>query len=234
MIADFALGLTNERSFHSLPKSMHQIARNSPWIFDRDRGPVRSSVPLGHKLMAVVVAVAACGSYTFRHYREAQQVSAASLSFDFAQVQQQDSGVTDAPHPTVILAQSILSDSVVAKIIPPADLAASSVGLAIGEFRTRLELSQTTSGILRIHYRDPDPVEAAATANAIARALAAWAPSTTSTLPPAATAPPAPASDAATQHASVAVQPALAPAAAAQHASDAGPSLAAALGELHA
>jgi hypothetical protein len=189
---------------------------------------VRSSVPLGHKLIAVVISVAtACGLYAFLRYREAQQALTASLSFDSAAAQQLDPGITRVPHPAVVLGQSILSDSVVARLVPQADLAASSAADAVGEFRARLELTQPTAGLLRVRYRDPIPGQAAATANAVAKALAGWVPSiaTTTALPPSASvqfAPlPAPA-------------PAPAPGATEQHPPAARSSLAAAMGQLHA
>ena len=116
------------------------------------------SVPLGHKLIAAVIAVAtACGIYAFLRYREAQVAFAAWLSFDSAVAQRLDPGVARIPHPAVVLGQSILSDSVVARLVPQADLASFSTAHAIGEFRTRLELSQPTAGLLQIRYRDPDP-----------------------------------------------------------------------------
>jgi len=178
---------------------------------------VRSSVPLGHKINAVVVAaLSACGLYAFLCYRETQLASAASLSFDSGVAQQLDPGITSAPHPAVVLGQSILSDSVVASLIPRADLAASSAAHAIGEFRTRVELTQPAASLLLVRYLDPDPGHAAATANSVAEALAGWAPSTTGDLPPAANA----------HSASASAAPGRAP--------GAEPSLAVALGELHA
>jgi hypothetical protein len=187
-----------------------------------------SSVPLGHKLIAVVVAVAtACGIYAFFRYREAQVAFAAWLSFDSAVTERLDPGISRVPHPAVVLGQAILSDSVVARLVPQADLASFSTAHAIGEFRTRLELSQPTAGLLLVRYRDPDPGQATATANAVAKALAGWAPSTTSAPPPAANAQPVPV---------LAPGPTPAPASAAtpQQAPAAEPSLAAALGELQA
>jgi hypothetical protein len=185
---------------------------------------VRSSVPLGHKLMAVVLAAAiACGLYAFLRYREAQLASAAALSFDSTEAQQLDSGIARVPDPAVVFGQSILSDSFVARLVPQADVATPSGALAIGEFRARVVLAQPAPGLLWVRYRDPDSGQAAATANAVAKALAAWAPSTTSAPPPAAIAPPAP---------TAAPKP-VPPAAAAPHAPP-GPSLAAALGKLQA
>ena len=107
-------------------------------------------------------------------------------------------------HPAVVLGQSILSDSFVATLILHADLSAPSTAHAIGEFRTRVELTQPTTGLLWVRYRDPDPGQAVANANAVAKVLAGWAPSTTSAPPPA-----APASAAAPQPAPAA-EPSLA------------------------
>jgi hypothetical protein len=194
---------------------------------------LRSSIPPGYKFIAVVVAAAtACGLYAFLRYGEAQLALAASLSFDSAVAQQLDPGDTSAPDPAVVLGQSILSDSVVAGLVPQTPLAASAPADAIGEFRTRLELTQPAAGLLRVRYRDPDPAQAATTANAVAKALAEWSLSTTSARPRAANArlTPAPgpkrvpASGAAPQHT----------AAAEQHAAGAELSLATALGELQA
>jgi hypothetical protein len=185
-----------------------------------------SSVPLGHKLVAVVVAVAtAWGIYAFLRYGEAQVAFAAWLSFDSTVARRLDPGISRVPHPAIVLGQSILSDSVVARLVPQADPASFSTAQAIGEFRTRLELSQPTAGLLLVRYHDPDPGQAAATANAVAKALAGWAPSTTSAPPPSANAVPVPVR---------APGPTPAPASAAtpQHAPATEPSLAFALGEL--
>jgi hypothetical protein len=182
-------------------------------------------VPLGHKLIAILVAVAsACGLYAFLRYREARLASAAALSFDSTEARQLDPGIARSPHPAVVLAQSILSDAAVSSLLSQAGLSASPTPLAIGEFRSSVELTQPTAGLLYVRYRDPDPGQAAATANAVAQALAAWTPSTSGAPPPAASAQPAPAPK-------PAPAPAPKPAPAASQ-NPAGPSLAAALGDL--
>jgi hypothetical protein len=174
-------------------------------------------------LFAVVFACATgCGCYAFLSYREAQLSLSASFYFNPAVARQLDPGITRAPHPAVVLGQSILSDSVVAGLVPQADLAASTTAHAIGEFRTRVELTQPTVWHLLVRYRDPNPSQAAATANAVAQALAGWAPSTISAPASAANAEPDPGR-----------KPARA-SAAPQRAPAAESPLAAALGELHA
>ncbi len=191
----------------------------------------------------MVLAVATgCGLYGFLRYREARLACAASLTFDSAEAQELDPRITRGLDPAVLLSQTILSDAVVTKLVPEADLVESPTALAIGEFRTRVELTEPTAGLLLVRYRDSDPGQAAATANAVAKVLAAWAPSTTSAPPPAAAnAQPAPAPGPEPAPASAGnpapapgPNPAPASAAAPQHAPVAEPSLAVALGELHA
>lgn len=186
-----------------------------------------SGVPLGHKLIAVVVAVAtACGLYAFLHDREAQLASSASLTFDSAEAQQLDPGIMRVPHPAVVLGQAILSDAMVSRLVPQAGLPASaSTALAIGEFRNRLELTQPTAGLLYVRYRDPDPGQAAATANAVAEALSAWTPSGSSAPPPAGNAQPSPTPR-------PAPPPTREPAPAGSQNHPAGPALAASFGDL--
>ncbi len=186
---------------------------------------MRSSVPLSHKLFAVIVAVAtACGLYAFLRYRHAQFASAAALSFDSAAAQRLYSGIKLVPQPAVVFGQSVLNDTVVARFVPQADRAASSTAITIGEFRTRLELTQPNAGLLLVHYRDSDPGQAVAIANEVAEGLAAWTPSIAGTHAPAADALPAPTPILKPQLASNVSQDTL----------PAGPSLAAALAELKA
>jgi hypothetical protein len=194
----------------------------------------------------VVVAVAAaCGLYTILRYRDVQLATSAALSFDTAEAQLLDSHIMQSPHPAVVLGQSILGDSVVAKLVPKADPSASSTPIAVGEFRSRLELTQPLAGLLLVRYRDSDPGQAVAIANEVAESLAEWTPSPTSTPPPAAnsqTAPaPAQTAPAPAQPVPAPAQPAPDPASKPPLASgdapethSAGPSLAAALAELEA
>jgi hypothetical protein len=141
---------------------------------------VFSSVPLGHRLIAVVAAVViCCGLHAFLWYCGVRSAFAASLSFDSTVAQQLDPRIALTVHPAVVFAQSVLSDSVVSRLVPQDAFTASSTASAIGEFRTRLELTQPTTGLLLVRYRDPDSNQAVETANAIAKVLAGWAPSTT-------------------------------------------------------
>ena len=201
---------------------------------------MHSSVPPGHKLIAVTLAAAtAVGLYTFLSYRQAQVPVAASLSFDSAAAIQADPSLTGAPQAALFLGQSILSDSVIDKIVPQAHLGVASPEEAISQFRTRIELTQPSDALLQVRYRDRDPGNAAAITNAVAEALVAWAPANASALPKAANVapaaapapPPAPAASPEPRAESI---PAPKSARAPQQAPAAGPSLAAALGELQA
>ena len=168
-------------------------------------------MPLGQKFFAVLLAIAVgAGVFTWQHRRAAQSTSAAVLSFDPSAAQQIDPGLVQAAQPAVALAQSILTDPVVATLSKPAFLSSSDMNNRIGEFRSRLALSEPSPKTLRVQFTDADPARSAAAANAVANILAAWTPG-------AATAPPS-----ATQ------TPSLAPASATRP----GPSLSASLAEL--
>ncbi len=134
----------------------------------------------------------ASGLYAFLLYREAQLALAASLSFDSSVARQLDPGIVRDPHPAVVLGQSILSDTVVARLVSQNSFAASPTIQDIGEFRTRVELTQPSAGLLRVRYHDPDPGQATVAANAVAKALAEWAPSAASAPVSAANIQPAP------------------------------------------
>jgi hypothetical protein len=155
-------------------------------------------VPLGQKFFAVLLAIAVgAGVFTWQHRRAAQSTNAAVLSFDSSAAQPIDPGLVQATQPAVTLAQSILTDPVVATLSKPAFLSSSNMNDRIGEFRSRLVLSEPSSGTLRVQFNDADSVRSAATADAIAKILAAWTPASAAAPPPAMQTPspaPAPAS----------------------------------------
>ncbi|MGB9029746.1 MAG: hypothetical protein WCC27_06470 [Acidobacteriaceae bacterium] len=179
-------------------------------------------MPLGHKFFAVLLAIAVgAGVFTWQHRRAAQSVNAAVLSFDTSAAQQIDPGLVQAAQPAVALAQSILTDSAVATLSKPAFLSSSNMNNRIGEFRSRLVLSEPSRNVLRVQFTDADSARSADTANAVAKTLAAWTPAAAAAPPPAIETPapsPAPVSAAA---------PTQTPSAAA-----AGPSLSTSLGDL--
>ena len=176
-------------------------------------------MPLGQKFFAFLLAIAvAAGVFSWQHRHATHATNAAVLSFDPAAAQHIDPGLPQATQPAVALAQSILTDSVVTTLSKQAYLASSDMNSRIGEFRSRLALTQPSQKVLDVQFADADPAKSAATANAIANALAAWTPAS-------ATAAPAPAP--AVQTPSPAPTPAKKPSATLS-----GPSLSASLGEL--
>ena len=132
-------------------------------------------MPLGQKFFAVLLAIAVgAGVFTWQHRRAAQSTNAAVLSFDPSAARQIDPGLAQAAQPAVALAQSILTDPVVATLSKPAFLSSSEMNNRIGEFRSRLALSEPSRKTLRVQFTDDDPARSAATANAVAETLAAW------------------------------------------------------------
>jgi hypothetical protein len=152
-------------------------------------GPGRIVVAL---LLAVAVAFAV---RTVLNRRASQAASTADLSFDAGAARHIDAGLAAGADPAVALAQSILTDATIAGLSKPAYLSSNGMANRIGEFRSRLELTQPSAGTLRVGFRDPDPVKAAETANTVAKTLAAWTPGAAKT--GAAAAPSAPAATAA-------------------------------------
>ena len=133
-------------------------------------GPGRIVVAL---LLACAVAFAV---HTVLNRRASQAASTAELSFDAGAARQVDAGLAAGADPAVALAQSILTDGTIAGLSKQAYLSSNGMANRIGEFRSRLELTQPSAGTLRVGFRDPDPVKAAETANTVAKALAAWTP----------------------------------------------------------
>jgi hypothetical protein len=154
-----------------------------------------SGLSLGQKFFAVLLTLAVGGGvYSWFRHTAAQSTSSAEMAFDPRAARRFDPGLVTASEPAVALAQSILTDQVVAGLAKPAYLSSSAITSRVGEFRSRLELTQPSPRTLRVQFQDVDPGKAADTANAVASALAAWSPSLTA--PPAAVAVSQPASQA--------------------------------------
>ena len=156
------------------------------------------SVPLGHKFTAVLVAAAAgFGIHTWLQRRAVQTTATAELSFSLHAARRLDAGFVHASDPAVVFAQSVLSDQRIADLSRPAFLSTSGMMSRVGEFRSRLDLTQPSPEVLRVRFRDPDPAKAVETANKVADALVAWSPSPdapgalTEPAPPATHQPPA-------------------------------------------
>jgi len=140
-----------------------------------------SAVPLGHKFIAVLIAAAVGGGvYTWFRHDAVQRASSAELSFDMHAARRIDSGLVQAHEPAVVFAQSVLTDQRIAELSKSAYLSTSGMMSRVGEFRSRLELTQPTDATgqeLQVFFRDPDPAKGVATANAVADALTKWVPS---------------------------------------------------------
>lgn len=173
--------------------------RNSPLRF------------LGHLFTAALIAVAVAGGiHLWQTKKAAQSASSAELSLDPDAARKIDPGLADAAEPATALAQSYLSDPVIAGLSKQAWLSTADIPTRVGEFRSRLQLTQPSSGLLLVEFRDPDVTRSASTANAVARALVSWAPPSSAPAPTAA-APPTPAPAAATPAPAPAPKPVAAP-----------------------
>ncbi|HEX3661489.1 MAG TPA: hypothetical protein VHU89_08650 [Acidobacteriaceae bacterium] len=141
--------------------------------------------PLVHWLIALSLA---CGlPWVIRAwlgYKSAQSAQTATLAWDAGAARQIDPDLAGAADPAVATAQSILSDPVVARLAQSAPLPSSSSTTRIGEFRSRLQLRQSSAKLLQVRFLDASPEKAARTANAVAGALVAG------TRPPANAPPP--------------------------------------------
>jgi hypothetical protein len=134
--------------------------------------------------------------FLWPRYGATPPATTAVLSFDAGAARQADAGVmnANAKGPAVALAQSILSDEAVRELAKQAGVSFSSNENEAAEFRSRLDMTQTSARLLRVNYRDTDKKLSAAVANAVANTLVAWiptsvAPTATSVIPTATSAP---------------------------------------------
>ena len=161
-------------------------------MFETNSPERSSSVPPGHKLIALLIAVGvAIGLHGWFNRNPARSASA-ELTFDPGVARRMDPGLSDASEPAVAIAQSLLTDPVVAELSKSAWLSSSGMTTRIGEFRSRLELTQPSARLLRVQFHDADPAKSTATANAVAKSL--LSPSSVASSTPAAAPQPAPGS----------------------------------------
>jgi hypothetical protein len=133
------------------------------------------AVPMGHKFVALLAAVGvAWGGHVWLQRRALQSANAAQLSFDSGAARAIDSGLATVHDPAVVLAQAVLTDSVVEKLCSSAPLATTSITNRLGEFRSRLQLSQSSPTTLDVRYLGPGNTSSEATADTVARAIAQW------------------------------------------------------------
>lgn len=159
----------------------------------------RAGIPLGHKVFAFLLAagIAAGGCYglIWQSHRSART---AVLALDPAQAQH--AGTLSASRPVVALADSLLTDRVVAGLAQQAHVASSTSAGQVGVFRSELRLTQPqvsllkqprlpfTPGRLRpqleVRFEAADASQAVAAANAVARVLVAGPPPAANPTPP--------------------------------------------------
>ncbi len=138
----------------------------------------RSGMPGRHYIFALLfAAVAGCGVWAWLN-QKAMESASAVLAFSPMLAQQAAPNLASAQKPAIALAESILNDQTIAGLAKQSQATPSTDANQIGEFRSGLELKQPTASVLMVRFVDSDPGDAAANANAVAQALAAWSPET--------------------------------------------------------
>jgi hypothetical protein len=137
---------------------------------------LRASV-MARRIALLAVVALALGAGTFVLARSSvEQAPTAELSFNPDAAYHDDFALTRSSQPAVAAAQSILSDAVVLDLLQKARASAGDGAHAIGDFRSRLDLTEPWLETLQVRYRDPDPRTAAVVANAVATAVAEGSP----------------------------------------------------------
>lgn len=161
-----------------------------------------SGIPVGHKFLAILLALAVAGAgCAWLIYRSGRSASAAVLTFDSALAQQLDPGIASAANPAVALADTMLTDQTIAPLAKNAHLAATTPGAQIGEFRSDLQLTELSAQRLAVRFQAAAASQSMSVSNDVAHALAAWTPASAAPSPapaqsaaPAVPPPPQPAS----------------------------------------
>jgi hypothetical protein len=146
--------------------------------------------PLRRKLVAGGLAVAVgIGLFVWLRYDTTPLATTAVLSFDEGAARLAEPGVmtANAKEPAVAFAQSILNDEAVRELARQAGLPFAGSQTNVVEFRSRLDMAQTSIKLLRVNYKDTDKKLSATVANAVANMLVAWMPSPVRQAPPLAT-----------------------------------------------
>ena len=134
------------------------------------------ALPQRQKLVAGGIAIAiGSGLPVWSWYAAPPATTAAVLSFDAQQAGIGDMNANEK-EPAVALAQSILSDEAVRGLAKQAGVNFPSGKNEVMEFRSRLDVVQTSPGLLRVNYTDTDRKVSAAVANAVANTFVAWMP----------------------------------------------------------
>lgn len=130
-------------------------------------------------LLAVVAAALGAGTFVLAR-NSVEQAPTAELSFNPDAAYHDDFNLSRSGRPSLAAAQAMLSDAVILELLGRVGASASdSAGNsahAVGDFRSRLDLTEPLLETLQVRYRDPDARTAAVVANAVATALAEGAP----------------------------------------------------------
>lgn len=133
--------------------------------------PCFLTLPLRHKLVAVVIAVAiSSGLFVWSRHSAVSSMTAVML-FDTEQAQQIDPNLPSTKEPAVALGQSILNDDLIKGLMKRVGIRAD-----VAEFRSRLKMTQQSPKSLNINYQHGNKELSVAVANAVANLLVAWIP----------------------------------------------------------
>jgi hypothetical protein len=133
--------------------------------------PCFLALPLRHKLVAVVIAVAiSSGSFVWSRHSAVSSMTAEML-FDTVQAQQIDPNLPSTKEPAVALSQSILNDDLIRGLMKRVGIRAD-----VAEFRSRLKMTQQSPKSLSVNYQHGNKELSVAVANAVANLLVGWMP----------------------------------------------------------
>jgi hypothetical protein len=133
--------------------------------------PCFLALPLRHKLVAVVIAVAiSSGLFVWSRHSAVSSMTAEML-FDTVQAQQIDPNLPSTKEPAVALSQSILNDDLIRGLMKRVGIRAD-----VAEFRSRLKMTQQSPKSLNVNYQHGNKELSVAVANAVANLLVGWMP----------------------------------------------------------
>jgi hypothetical protein len=139
--------------------------------------PPHSGIPLGHKILAVLLAAAAgAAGWGGLIYLSGRYASTAVLAFNSMIAQSVDPGIVSSRKPAVVLAESILNDPAISILAKQAHLASTSSPDQVGEFRSELLLTQPSAWRLDVRFQGEDVSQSTAVVNAVAQVLTDWRP----------------------------------------------------------
>ena len=136
---------------------------------EKDILPCFLALPLRHKLVAVVIAVAIGSGFFVWAGHSAVLSMTAEMLFDTVQAQQIDPNLRSTMEPAVALGQSILNDALITGLMKRVGIPADVAG-----FRSRLKMTQQSPKSLNVIYQDGNKELSVAAANAVANLLVGW------------------------------------------------------------